>query len=248
MNVWGDPTHHAKHSLISSHTSAQQRKKGPTGYSGMPQIHPKNCPFPFDDNHPHLIHHPLTNPTHYPNGIWIQSAVLPQYTLQTDREMDQANVPWHEHSTRYADTEWRTKKVGRHCMPTLPIFTLCWYIAHICLLYDFIINEWMNEWYPWNFFYFAASDLLFPVHVRFFSMLLKLVVPSYSSFTFSRKGNTGIFLICLWPMTLIYKHDLDRVKTDHNAKYLEATVVAYCIFMSCCCFYILFQGRVLTTL
>jgi len=35
------------------------RCKGPTGYNGMPQIHLQNCPFPFDNHHPHLIHQSL---------------------------------------------------------------------------------------------------------------------------------------------------------------------------------------------
>ena len=30
--------------------------KLPIGYNGTPQIHPQNCPFPFDDHHPNLIH------------------------------------------------------------------------------------------------------------------------------------------------------------------------------------------------
>jgi len=40
---------------------AQLRIKVPIGYNGMPQ----NCPFPFDDNHPHLIH-PSFDRTHSP--------------------------------------------------------------------------------------------------------------------------------------------------------------------------------------
>ena len=34
----------------------QPRRKVPTGYNRTPQIHPQNCPFPFDDHHLHLIH------------------------------------------------------------------------------------------------------------------------------------------------------------------------------------------------
>jgi len=49
-------------SSIAAHTSAQLRNKVPIGYNGMPQIHPENCPFPFDDNHPHLIHISLDQP------------------------------------------------------------------------------------------------------------------------------------------------------------------------------------------
>jgi len=45
------------------------------------------CSFPFDDHHPHLIRPSLDRPTllTIPNGIRIHSAVLPQYTFQSDR-------------------------------------------------------------------------------------------------------------------------------------------------------------------
>jgi len=43
-------------SWIGSRTSTQLRNKAPIGYNGMPQIHPKNCPFPFNDHHQNLIH------------------------------------------------------------------------------------------------------------------------------------------------------------------------------------------------
>jgi len=45
---------------------------------------PQNYPFPFNDDHPYLIHHPRPTPLTIPNGIRIQSAVLPQYTFWTD--------------------------------------------------------------------------------------------------------------------------------------------------------------------
>jgi len=62
------------------------------GYNQMPRIYPPpNCPFSFDDLHIHLIgpfldwpHSPVTTP----NGIQIQSAVLPQYILRGDRPTD----------------------------------------------------------------------------------------------------------------------------------------------------------------
>ena len=34
----------------------------PTGYNGMPQIHPQNCSFSFSDHHPHLMHPSLDGP------------------------------------------------------------------------------------------------------------------------------------------------------------------------------------------
>jgi len=45
---------------------AQLCNKVPIGYNGTPQIHPQNCRFPFDDHHPHLIHHYSTDRTHHP--------------------------------------------------------------------------------------------------------------------------------------------------------------------------------------
>jgi len=35
---------------------AQLFSKVPIGYNGTPQIHPQNCPFPFDDHRQNLIH------------------------------------------------------------------------------------------------------------------------------------------------------------------------------------------------
>jgi len=43
-------------SSVAVHTSTQQCNKLPIRYNGMPQIHPPNCPFPFDDHHQNLIH------------------------------------------------------------------------------------------------------------------------------------------------------------------------------------------------
>ena len=62
--------------------------KFPIGYNRTPQIHPPPNVPPFDDQHPHLI--PISRPTPLttPNGTRIQSAVLPQYTFQTDTQTD----------------------------------------------------------------------------------------------------------------------------------------------------------------
>ena len=50
---------------------------------------PQNCPFSFDDHH-HPSDTPIPRPTPLttPNGIRIHSAVLPQYILRTDRQID----------------------------------------------------------------------------------------------------------------------------------------------------------------
>jgi len=43
-------------SSTAVHISTQRCNKVPIGYNGTPQIHPPNCPFPFDDHHQNLIH------------------------------------------------------------------------------------------------------------------------------------------------------------------------------------------------
>ena len=52
INAVTNPITSPNDSIIAERTSSQLRNKVPIGYNGMPQIHPKNCPFPFDDNHP----------------------------------------------------------------------------------------------------------------------------------------------------------------------------------------------------
>jgi len=49
-------------SSIGSCTSTQLCNEVPIGYSGIPQIHPQNCSFPFDNHHPYLIHPSLNRP------------------------------------------------------------------------------------------------------------------------------------------------------------------------------------------
>jgi len=58
------------------------------GYNGTTQIHPHNCPFPRRSPLRSItsIFRPI--PLTTPNGIRIQSVVLPQYTFQTDRPTD----------------------------------------------------------------------------------------------------------------------------------------------------------------
>ena len=77
-----------KDSSIGSCTSAQLCIKVPTGYSGMPQIHPQNCPFPSTITTLSNTRIPRpTSPT-TPNGIQIHSAILPQYIFRTERQTD----------------------------------------------------------------------------------------------------------------------------------------------------------------
>jgi len=57
---------------------------------GYPKFAPKTAHSPSTIyNYPHLIHLPSTDgPLTVQNGIWIQSAIFPQYTLRTDRPTD----------------------------------------------------------------------------------------------------------------------------------------------------------------
>ena len=74
-------------SSIGSRTSTQLCNEVPIGCNGMPQIHPpklsqRRSPPPSNIPIPPQI--PFT----IPNSIQIHSAVLPQYTLRTDRPTD----------------------------------------------------------------------------------------------------------------------------------------------------------------
>ena len=73
---------------IGSHTSAQICDKIPIGYNGTPYIHPKTVPFPSTITTPSNTPIPRPTPLTTSNGIRIQSAVLPQYTLWTNRQTD----------------------------------------------------------------------------------------------------------------------------------------------------------------
>ena len=57
--------------------------KVPISYNGMPQIYPQNCPFHLMITTPSNTPIPRETTLTIPNGNWIQSAVLPQYTFQT---------------------------------------------------------------------------------------------------------------------------------------------------------------------
>jgi len=53
--------------------------------------HPKfspNCLFPVDNHHPLNTAVPRPTPHTTPNGVWIQSTILPQYTFQMDKQTD----------------------------------------------------------------------------------------------------------------------------------------------------------------
>jgi len=67
--------------------------KEPIGYNGTPQIHPQNCPFPFDDHHIHLIHPSVDRP-HSPsqtasgsNQQFCHNTLSGETDRQTDRQI-----------------------------------------------------------------------------------------------------------------------------------------------------------------
>ena len=56
--------------------------KVPICYNGTTQIHPQNFPFPLMITTPSNTPIPRLIPLTVPNGIWIQSAILPKYTFR----------------------------------------------------------------------------------------------------------------------------------------------------------------------
>ena len=63
-------------------------------YDGMPHIYDQNCPFPFDDHHPCLIHPSLDRPHSPPQTISGSNQPFCRNTLQTDRQMDKQTNRW----------------------------------------------------------------------------------------------------------------------------------------------------------
>jgi len=84
------------------------------GYNWMPHIHPLNSPFPFDDNHPDLIHQSLDWP-HSPSQTVSRSAQpFCHNTLcgLTDRQTYRPTDRWSRRMFRIMSAyarEWRTK-------------------------------------------------------------------------------------------------------------------------------------------
>jgi len=58
-----------------------------------------NLPIPLDVHYTIEYTHPSTDPIHQPNGIRIQSAVLPQYIFRTDRQTDSQTDTQRDKST-----------------------------------------------------------------------------------------------------------------------------------------------------
>jgi len=110
MHTWmpgPTPLTMPNNSLIVLCTSTQLRNNGPIGYNGMPCIHPQNCPLPFDASHPSNTPIPWPPPLTTPKSIQIYSAILPQYTLWTDRPTDRWSKWMFRTMSAYA-REWCT--------------------------------------------------------------------------------------------------------------------------------------------
>jgi len=69
------------------------RRKGLIGYNGTSQIHPKTAPSHSTITTPSNTPIPCPTPLTTPNGIRIQSAVLPQCTFRTHTQMVYATGP-----------------------------------------------------------------------------------------------------------------------------------------------------------
>jgi len=111
-----DPTHLPNDSSIAACTSAQLRNKVHIGYNGTPQIHLQNCPFPFDDNHRHLIH-PSLDRSHSPfqtasgsNQPFCHSTLSGQTDRQTHRHF-RRQVSNNSAYAHYIDRERRANNV-----------------------------------------------------------------------------------------------------------------------------------------
>jgi len=95
---WTSPPENNLGRVCCSRTTMQQ---SPHWLHGTSHIYPHNCPFPFDDNHPYLIHPFSTNPTHHHEWHLHPVNLLPQYTFQ-DRPIDDrpthgpddSSTPW----------------------------------------------------------------------------------------------------------------------------------------------------------
>jgi len=87
----------------------------PIGYNGTPHIHIylQNCPFPFDNNHLHLIHPSLDRPHSPSQTASGSSQPFCHSTLaeQTDRQMVSASG-LHQQRLRCIDSERRANYVA----------------------------------------------------------------------------------------------------------------------------------------
>ena len=82
---WNCRTPQWRTSLVvkSSQNYSRRAHRRPIGYNRTPQIHLQNCPFPTTISTPLNTPIPRPTPLTAPNGIQIQSAVLPQYIFWT---------------------------------------------------------------------------------------------------------------------------------------------------------------------
>jgi len=85
----GDPTHHAKRQLDRfRYFRTAIRTKSALVTMRRPKFTPKNCPFPFDDNHRHLIHPSLDRPHSLSQTASGSNQPFCHNTLRTDRPTD----------------------------------------------------------------------------------------------------------------------------------------------------------------
>ena len=100
---------HAQHALptvIWEERVAAAHADNPTGYNGMPQFTPKTATSPSTITTPSNTPIPRSTPLTIPNGIRIQSAILPQYTSWSDRQTDRWDRRITCSKSAYAHSLW----------------------------------------------------------------------------------------------------------------------------------------------
>ena len=109
------------------------RRNGLIGYNGTPQIHHQNCPSPSTITTPSNTPIPRPTPFTIPNGIRIQSAVLPQYTFRTDRQTDRQ---CRENEVLVSTTSVQTLSQHR---TLLYHYTRAWTVENAQICFEFLL-------------------------------------------------------------------------------------------------------------
>ena len=114
-----DLTHHPKWQLTQFTHFHQTTQQSPQWLQWDAQIHSQNCPFPFDDHHPYLIHPSLTDPIHHhkrhPDAIngFARVHFWTDRHTQRDRPTDgisKKRIP-KVLTLYYVDREWCSNKI-----------------------------------------------------------------------------------------------------------------------------------------
>jgi len=110
FNTWAHPTHHAKRQLDRFTHFRRTTQQSPRWLQWDATTSPQNCPSsstittPSNTPTPLIIH----------NGIGIHSAVLPQYTLRTDRQTNRPTDRWSRRKLKNINTYVCVTSPQRH--------------------------------------------------------------------------------------------------------------------------------------